>query len=604
MALAKQILQFVFGSTDQDTSKKSVQMGNLVSAVNMQQIHAGKHCKRGAFVQSSQTFDVPSTITGESIASPDGRQVIIRDGTTDTQFARSTDQHHNMAKGASKRLMVTWPMRFPARSTGQQATPMAKQAGDYYVWLRDESHFMISKRSADKETKLLAAGPIQATAGGVISHVKSFAVIDSAAFDASNLWIFWVDWSTNADAQQNRDAIFLAKVSHDLQTVTFNRILSGTASNRCLTSICATVTADNLVTVAASIANRADVPSNEFYDFRSDATRVDTGLVVYKYNSTPTLQFSSETIRTSSVGNWTSSGVCPLTTSATAYRPGRCRFALWVGNTSSMTSLDLVMVEVDESTSEQTWTTIETLTNDGHGEQGEHGGRPYFVGSATGYETASGSIIAAQMRIYYHGVDADTWQDPPMDAGLYPDHLWTRIYACSDITGPYVIATVRGAWLASGWFLSDDGIPLIITGWQDYDAVQMPYHLRRLDTGDIIAQFAYGEAAYPGGCATTNGQITDHVCDLNQPMSNTAPLSIAPEKQVVLGLTSAAVHGSVDIVNAEFDRTPFSAPQSFRSFVLAPGPIPTIVSGWQDVAEAGPIVSPSGLRAYWGVGVT
>lgn len=609
MPLPKQSVQFVFGATDEDTSKKSVRLGGLISAKNTQQIHTGEHVKRGGFVQYDQIYDSPSTVTAESITSPDGAQVLIRDSATDTVFARGTDSTHNIAKGSTPRLMVKWPIRFPALATGDQAAPMPKQAGDFYVYLPDEQHFVVAKRSSDSET-LLDTTTFAASAGSPAStHVKSFAVIDNATFDASNLWIFWIDWSSAASIgnQHNRDAIRAVKVSHDLVTVTQYTVDTGTTTNKMCTSICASVTDDGYVTVGCTTAHAVTTPDDytAFWDFRKDGPPNHTGIKVNKYDATPSLKFSTESERTTIQAGWTASGICALT-SAGAYtlHSGFCSFAFWASNTSALTSSDLLLATVNESTGEITYVTIDTVTDAGHVLASGFSGRTLFMGSVTGHETQHGAFIAAQMRIYYR-TSGGGFEDPSGDYGLYPDQLFTKAYSYDSRGAPYGVAvewTARGAWLASGWFMSNGGIPLVITGWEDNDKIQMPYHLRRFDTGAIVAQFAYGEAAYPGGTATTDAQIEGHICDLNQPMSAIDPTEFEAEKGLVLALTSAAVDGSVDIANVTLDTPQFSNPSIFRSFALIPGPIPTIASGWQNIAEAGPLVYPSGLRACWGEG--
>jgi hypothetical protein len=601
--LPKQVAQVFFGATDQDTSKKGIKLGDLVQAVNCQQVKGGELTKREGFTATAQTYEGLASIDGESVISPNGFQVITRDATTDTVFARSTDATHNQNVGQSLRILAKTQVRFQALETGTQISPMAKQAGDFYVYLKDASTFVVAKRSTNSET-LLISREFSVSFGSPepSTHVSSFAVIDNADFDATSFWIFWVDWTTNATAQQNRDAVRAVKITHDLGASTFYTLDTGTQTNNVYTSICASVTSDNYVTIGVSTAHAITTPDNytAFWDFRKDGPPVNTGIAVLKYDATPSLKFSYTGERAGTYPNWTASGISSLTSSENTFHTGHCRFALWVSTQASLNSCELVMVDVDVANTSATWTTIETITDAGHWPITATQGRPLFMGSTTGMETAAGTFVAAQMRIYYHNTDNVTFVDPTGDVGLYPDRIFTKGYAIGDITGlPSLLWTARGAWLASGWFMSEEGIPLLVTGWQDNGAAQVPYHLRRFDTGAILAQFAYGEGPFAGGCANPGTQIDNHVCDINQPaMQSTADSRDA----IVLAIQSANIAGSVDVSNITISRPTYQGPVAFRDLAVYPGPIPTIANGWQNLQEAGPLVYPSQMKCFWGSG--
>ena len=80
-------------------------------------------------------------------------------------------------------------------------------------------------------------------------------------------------------------------------------------------------------------------------------------------------------------------------------------------------------------------------------------------------------------------------------------------------------------------------------------------------------------------------------------------LSIAFSR-LFLALQSGNITGSVDIASVALDKPVFQPPTSFGAFELAAGPIPTVVSGWQRLREAGPLVYPSRIRSAYGVGST
>lgn len=607
MALAKQVLQFFFGVTDKDAASKAMRAGDLVLAKNMQQLHAGKHIKRGAFVQATQNYDAPTSITAESLTSPDGVQALIRDAATDTSFARGADATHNISKGKADRVMVKWPVRFPALESGEQLCPMAKQAGNYYVWLADESHFMIAQRSNDGETLLQKVGPIavQGSAGGGApsTHVKSFAVVDAASFDSTALWVFWVDWTSGT---ANRNSIWAYKFPHsDLAHPVAYEVDTGADGNKCLTSIAAGVVEGGRLTVVAVGCEGKDGASP--IAFRSTAVgRVDTIWVANQYqviDGAPSMILGqSGAIASQGSRNWTGSGVSLLSVKDVAsYSADTFAFTFWGVSDTTADTAALWLWQLRNS--DLATVSIKKLDAFDHGSYAcTSQVQMNFIGSTTGYETETGAVVVAQCRLYYTN-STGAFLDP--DNIDYPDKLFVRAYSWA-YTGDVVaqLWEKRGAWLAHGWFQTENGINAIVTGWQDPDGIQMPYHLRRMDTGAIVTQFAYGEAAFPGGAAAAESQLSKHVTDIQSPMNATYPLAVDPEKQILLQTTSAAIDGSTDIVNATIDRPNFGPPAVFRQFALAPGSVPTIVSGWQDVAEAGPLVYPAGVRAYWGEGAT
>lgn len=611
--LAKQVVSVFFGATDQDTSKTGVKLGDLVQAQNCEQVKGGEYTKRLGFTASAQVYagaaGTPDTLTSvESVVSPDGVQVITRDAATDTVYARTTDAAHNAYKGDALRIAAKTSVRFASTVSGHQAAPMAKQAGNYYVYLSDPGALVVALRSSNSGAILRKVSvPISYGSPYPSTHVSSFAVVDNATFDATSIWIYWVDWTTNAGAQQDRDSIRAVKIAHDFSATSFYRLTTPSALNECYTSICASVTSDGYVTLGVTVAHDTDGNDVAFRDFRASASAVSTGLLVCKYDATPSIKFSSQRMTTpSALNTWTASGVCALTVAGShSHHTGICRFAFWGSNTSNRTYADLMLASVDEATGDQSWLTLDTATNVGHLSaftDSQPNTLPYFVGSVTGHDTASGVVLAAQIRVYYQGGSAGQWVDPATDVGTYADTISTTGYVVTDAGSVHKTWTAGGAWLAHGWFpyyISGVPVDVLITGWQDTETVQMPYHLRRLDTGAIIAPFALGQGAFAGGTARDNAQITNHVCDLNQP---TSQASGATSNCCVLSLQAANVSGSADIASVSFSRNMYQPPASFRGLALYPGPIPTIVSGWQNLRETAPLSYPSQLRSFWGRG--
>lgn len=605
MALSKNLVQFFFGATDQDTSKKGVKQGDLIRGVNIKQLHGGVFIKRGGFAQSAQNYENPAggadltSITPDSITSPDGKQVLIRDAVFDASFARSFDIHHNKLQGASLRWQVEWPVRFQALQSGEQQAPMAKQAGDYYVWCPDDQHFMVSRRSSDGETELARLGPIE-----VASRVKSFAVVDCSAFDSQAIWIIWIDWSTNV-TQQNRDAVLAYRIARDLSgTVSSFVLVPGGETNRIHTSISAAVTAAGQLTIAVSGVQAANSGPDDYTNmigFRSDlphpASSVTPFSRIFAVDNTGASVGGYDVLQTRSgtFGRvWTSSGICLLTALGATLHTGHIYYAYWASQAGSVDDAELVLCDLNKGAGTVTETVIDTITYDHTGHE-----VTYFVGSVTGHETAAGVVLAAQARAYFRTGLSGPFTDP---SAQYCDYLYTKGFTWNSSTAAIAnIWTARAAWLACGWFALADGTEAFVTGWNDPDALQMPYFLRRLDTGAIIAVFARGEASYPGGTGSANAQIAGHVCDIPQPMLFTNPTTGSPSRALV-ALTSASLTGSVDIANLDLFKPNYSNPVAIRGLALAPGPIPTLASGWQKVCEAGPVSFPSRLFTAFGVG--
>lgn len=601
MPIQKTPVQFFFGATDQDTSKKGVRSGDLVTATNVQQLHPGEMIKRGGFTQSSQTFDSPSTVEADSLTSPDGVQVLIRDSITDTAFARAGSSTTNVSRGASQRVLCTPNIRFPSLESGIQEAPMAKQSGDYFVWLHDETHFVIAHRSSDDGSIIEQTDPIAVNGGfgdTPSTHVKSFAIIDAATFDADALWIFWVDWTSGVTY---RDSIWAYRVPHaTLDTPTAFRVAAGTDAEKCATSISVAVVPSGRLTVAVcGVTGAGGTPP---IAFREDATAgplksyVDFWQYTYATGSLTTIG-SGSAEQTTTNRNWVGSGICILSAKDVTEEHEDGFYVSFWGASATADSADLLVYHATESTGVMSGYVVATVNATGYASSGST--QINFLGSTTGYETATGATVIAQFRVYYEN---SGFVDP--DDCYYPDRLYTACYAYAAAAGgsSSTIWTARGSWLAHGWFERSDSVKYVITGWEDADAIQLPYHLRRVDTGAIVAQFGYGIGAHAAGTATKDAQIDGHLSDLNQPAIQASPVVVAIDNMVLLQVQSANVNGSLDIASVALSKPTYQSPSTIRKLEIAPGPIPTIVSGWQPLREAGPLVSPPTFGAYWGQG--
>ena len=68
--LPKQPISLFFGATDQDTSKKRAQLGDMVTAENCRQVKGGEFSKRDGFTQTQQSYLTSPIVSPDSIISP------------------------------------------------------------------------------------------------------------------------------------------------------------------------------------------------------------------------------------------------------------------------------------------------------------------------------------------------------------------------------------------------------------------------------------------------------------------------------------------------------------------------------------------------------
>lgn len=610
MAIPKQVVQFFFGATDEDTSAKGVKLGDLVIAQNVQQLHGGEFIKRGGLYQTLQSYS-GDTVEPDSLVSPDGVQAIIHDLDTDGAYvatgeveATGLERPINQSQGASLRLMPTTQVRFPARERDTQAAPMCKQSGDFYAFLVDDEHIRVVRQSADGSTMIDDSGSVaingpKGTGSYPSTHIKSFALVNTDDFDAEYLWIFWVDWSTNAGAQQNTDGVWAIKFNKaDLTTYTQSVVSDGGTDGLYLTSISASIVGNGKL-VVAQVGNIGHGETN----FRDACASVDWHAQHFYFASNGTRsQIGYKTVTITQEFNWCASGCCMLTIDGVAaFNTGNFMYAAWLNSATYQDQWMLTVLTIPEDFDETgketdgSYSTVIAITTlpdavAGHG---------IAMGSVTGYETATGAFLVAQMR---HNWGANL---------VYPDGVYTsdRLYTmgldwkntgAGDVTPTW---TARGAWLAHGWFEWTDGTKCVITGYEDPDALQVPYHLRNAETGQILAQFSYGEGAHAGGTATSTTQVTGHWNDLNQPMIQ-GDSATSSHDNVVLATQSANVTGTTDIVSVLLDKPAYQNPAAWGNMALVTGPVPTIVNGWQKVTEAGPLVAPPRFLTCQGVGET
>ena len=632
MAIPKQPVSVFFGATDQDTSKKGVKLGNLITASNVQQIKGGELTKRYGFTETAQTYAGFNSIEPESYVSPDGIQRLVRDRVTDTVFAIGATDAANANQGAAIRYLPKWDIRFPALQSGLQVAPMAKQAGDFMVWLEDSKHFRVARtnRSAestktnDAESLVLESASIPAEADGSTNVlVRSFTICNSSDFDADNLWIFWV----GTDFPGVGWSIKYLKVSKTSLSVvvsgeSYQR--AGGGGNTWLTSIdCAVVNtaAGKRLFLAAvgTLTHESGYPGFQQYLGLNMGTTLTTHYFVDPTSGYP---LGSPINSTGYANKQTASGCCIL--SGYSQNDAAYVYFAFVGNTYLGAPNDNVhqgiivrRVSTADPSTTQTYSyevTLPAMPAIGSAatpplwENGQFGEGWKIIGQITGYEDGAYPTLCTTVNWYYRG----------SDQALYPMNPDRQTVLQLKLTGGSLVPQweARGSWLAHGWLMmrdltdypaaADGGAAYVITGYEDKGALQCCYHLRRWADGEIVAQFAYTEGAHSGGCGAQSTQMRDYVTDLNQCMNSSVDGAFYVSNgcpAVLLGLQSSNVENCVDVSRVLFAvvRPIFQNPSVFRQVELAPGPIPTVASGWQKLREAGPLLYPSEIEAYVGV---
>lgn len=636
MALPKQPISLVFGATDQDTSGKKVQAGDLVIAQNVRQVKGGEFSKRDGFTQVAHSYAGAETITPDSIVSPDGTQVLTRDAATDHVYARSTSNSYSQDQGHADRFVPHVRTRFPATASGQQVAPMAKQAGNYVVRILDEGHFKIAQlnpttsaesHSPDEDAETVITESVSLSVSTISSaasaRVDSFAVVDYATWDANNLWILWVDWS---------GSIYAWKVPHtNLNTGTFYTVYTrapATTYYPAYTSICAGMVSGSMAVAACGVLYDTDghggEPSIGFRLWRStptaNASNRGTSISVHFYlNKTtglPEVAYTPVNYTDSTVGTMTAAACTILSVDGFQTSASYWYYA-FIGNVGGYPAV--VVIEVIAATlaiiGPRTRAFV-LAAPDTYGLPADWSAANYshygwfYDGQLAGKETATGIDIAVTMIPYYCPTLATfkAWN---------PDYLFTECYSVTT-GGTWTLKWKKlGACIAAGWIRLRDyastatsGKDYLLTTWEDKEALQTCYHLREWETGEILAQLAYGQAAHVGHTGTRDTQVVGYCSDIQHPMlmgvNQYADLPLC----IPVGLQSANVNGCVDVAMVLLQHYDFLAaakpiwqnPVEVMGFALAPGPIPTIYNGFQLLREAGPLVYPSRPESYAGAG--
>jgi len=596
--IAKQVVSVLFGATDQDTSKKAVKLGDLVTAENCVQIKGGEFTKRDGFTATEQTYENRQSVYPDAFCAPDGAVKLVRDTTDDVAYAQGAAGGEWKSLGGSLRLVVKDKLRFHSTDSTKQIAPMAKQAGDWFAWLDDEEHFRYAQQDQDGTRLARISDPLAVdgpTAGdGGSTHVKSFAVINDTTFDAANLWVYWVDWTWNVEAQQNRDAIWALKIPRNWTTPEQLLIRAGTAAGRyILTAITATVVGGACYLAQCGIYTG----TGDAVEFRSpSAMQMDGWAQHFAVTNTGTVDgLLHGYLRSSTSRAWCASGICWLSSTGRRFEDDHLYYAFWTQHLTDRTKCTLVLVDVTVSTGATDAHDIKTIDLTTEANPALFTVNHTFVGQVSGREYDGGVAIVASVR----ATNEKTGTNPTTDINttVKGDRIYTAMYTRTTGGTLRTQWTARGAWLAHGIFrMAGSTSDFIVTGWHDADEVQLCYHLRDFWTGHIVCQFLYGQAAFAGGCGSSYAQLARHVSDIQQ--SNLS----GNVYSAVLQTASANVDGACDISSIEVARPTYQQPAAARGLALAPGGIPTIAGGWQNVQEAGPLTSPSLVQSFYGAG--
>ena len=656
MILPKRPVSLFFGATNQDVGKKSMQLGDLTTAQNTQQIKGGEFSKRFGFTQVARTYTGQASLSPDSMTSPDGVQVLTRDATTDHVFARSSTTAANQDQGHADRFISSVNTRFLAIGSGYQQAPMAKQAGNYVAWLVSDGAIQIAQvnpsvalagqsQTADAETvvqqtPIIPVHTISPTSLGqpLSDSIKSFALIDHPTFDANNLWLLWVDWS---------GSIFSAKFSHTSLTfggsvVAYSYPQAGTIFPS-LTSICAGMVDGPHMAVAVcgvryeTASGQAHEPAAGFrikaVGATSVACNVAQGITASFYLDASTGQAIGGTAVTPS-GDWASTSgmtaaACSMASVAGGFQTGAywyyAHVSNWRGLGPTVTlhqvttagaggwefSLPPISIPLPSMSPRDYG-----IPTDWDAGNAAHFGW-FYNGQLAVKETATGIDVCVTIIPYYVTTD-----NPTAHVGTFrawnPDYLFTECWSCNSAGTTWTFKWRKlGCCVAQGWMRLRNfagsltsGKDYLLTTWEDKEAFQTCYHVREWDSGEILAELVYGLAAHVGHTATRDLHVQGYYSDVQQPMLAGVNQHAGLPLDILVGLQSENQNACVDIATVTLEHWDFRAaakpiwqnPTKVFSFALAPGPIPTVMNGFQTLREAGPLVYPSRPETYLGAG--
>ena len=641
--IPKQPISLFFGSTDQDTSKKKAQLGDMVTAVNCRQVKGGEFSKREGFTQTEQTYLTTDIVAPDSIISPDGFQVLTKDAATGHAYARSATATQNQDQGRADRFIPYVRPRFAALGTAQQQAPMAKQAGNYVAWLVDEGHFVIAQvnpgalasSTDDAETIIQQTAPISVAtiSANASTRIKSFALVNWPSFDNFHVWLLWVDWSGYVFSYKMSQAALTSgsftyawtfpqtgTIYPALTSISAGMIDSGPGNGPATLAVA--VCGVNYETAAGQ---GHEVATGFRTSGATPACNVAQTICGHFYLDASTGQkmTGSDSYYQGYWGKMTAAG-CSIASVAGGFQtdPGEWHYA-FLGNWGSDTTIVIVHVPTTspgsfgESSQSVSFPSPDDygLPTDWSPANYNHFGW-FYNGQIAAKATATGVEIAVTVIPYWVTTTTQDFR------AWNPDYLFTECWAFATSSGTWTRKWKKlGCCVAQGWIRLRDysvtgagaltsGNDYLLTIWEDKDPLQPTYHLRDWDTGEILAQIAYGGAAHVGHVGTRNLQATGYYSDVQQPMLAGVNQYGGLPLSIIVGLQSQNQNDSVDVAAILLQTWDFLTnarpiwqnPVPVFNFALSPGPIPTIHNGFQTVREAGPLVYPSRPEVYRGEG--
>lgn len=537
--IQRQTVQFAFGSVRQDRGSKHLQVGDLVEAINVRQTDAGPYTKRRGWDRVTTTFSGASfTAPAESLVAGDGGSLLMRDA-AGRAWALDPDTNAFLDRGRLQRGIIP---DAEAAMPVQLANPRTRMvaAGDD-LWIFAIGGGVYYRTVIDRSSGVVKLAQTSQTAANITSL--------AAAYDGTNVWVFWIDGSSGITAHKFTPATpATAPVSTAYRTSSMSNLHNITARRF------------SAISETAVVATSAGGYEHSYLDPATGMARVSPAPVVTAITSFG----SGILIHDGSGGSW--------------------YYALYVD--VGTTSPKLRLVTVNSTTLA---VSVVTLATEAQTDVAE------FFGIAMGYVATNGD------RVVFAQFD-------PLDGGdLRPDNYTVTRYTYDGVS-TVALVVARGAWIASDP-VTHGGTVFFMTGYDDVavapvtvPGLQRTLHLRN-NSGEIVAQILYGEgsASYHRAAPAFGAGPANYM----RHGTATALLSFtAGTEQIVMA--GAMQTNSTELVSPskiviDMARA-VGMPVAFRGRAIAPGAIPIVWSAKDRIHEIAPLLFPSYIRRSAGAG--
>jgi len=549
--MKKPAIKFLFGSVDQEKSSKALQIGELVKAENVYQPTGGVFAKRNGFIQSEMNAVISTN--PHSATAGDGNSVLGRTESTGEYFATDRRSEAQVDRGTLRPCIPRWEISIPALEDGDQTSPRPNSV------LCGDNLWTFVKLDSIGEGDPGYKYQVRSAVDGVVLYDSPELAMDyesscwSFAYDLTNSCV-WMIYGSEADWRLRS-----IKLAIDHSTQTEAAYTSDTETFRTTS-----VKIKKLGTKFYVAATAKEIGSLALGQGRLHASILDTANGEQSSDA-------DELYGAATSANFMS-GVEILNESA----PATAADPLWI---SCVGSTDASKLEV------LLWKYVETggaLTTEAVSLIGTGDGTSQYLGSTTGYVSGTTGKIYSHYWVF-------TASPTIQDCNTYYTTVSTVAGLGTSETITYS-ATIRGAWLAGA--MLKNNLRYFVTGFEDSDGIQKTLHMRN-ESGEIVAQIAYGEIACAGYGATATTRASTPHCDLSHIWETSAEeiMCFAPGFQSV-NLTSSVDVGYVG-VRLEEDGEVIGPVGSFYGGAIAPNAIPVFFSRVQDIHEAGPLMSPN-----------